>query len=68
MTRTDYYDYVNDFYIKYTKGMSKEEALLFNRWLTRICILSAHFSKSYGNPEEEDIKDWYNFNKEEINE
>ena len=63
MTVSDYYDYINDFYIKYTKNMPYEEARLFNSWLTRICILSAHFSFFYGNPEEDDIKDWYNFNK-----
>lgn len=63
MTISDYYDYINDFYIKYTKNMPYEEARLFDSWLTRICILSAHFSECYGNPEEDDIKDWYNFNK-----
>ena len=63
MTKTDYYDYVNDFYMKYTKGMSQEEALLFNRWLTRIRILAPFFEEKIGNPENENIKDWYNFDK-----
>lgn len=62
MTKTDYYDYVNDFYMKYTKGMSQEEALLFNRWLTRICILTPFFKEKIGNVED-DIENWYNFNK-----
>ena len=52
MTRTDYYDYVNDFYIKYTKEMSSEEALLFNRWLTRIRILAPFFEEKIGDIEE----------------
>lgn len=67
MTKTDYYDYVNDFYMKYTKETSSEEALLFNRWLTRIRILAPFFEEKIGNIED-DIKNWYNFNIEETNE
>lgn len=63
MTKTNYYDYVNDFYMEYTKGMSSEEALLFNRWLTRIRILAPFFEEKIGNLENENIKDWYNFDK-----
>lgn len=61
MTKSDYYDYVNDFYIKYTKEMSPEEALLFNRWLTRIRILAPLFEKKIGDIED-DVEHWYNFN------
>ena len=60
MTNTDYYNYVNDFYVKYTEGMSQEEALLFNRWLTRIRILAPLFEEKINNIES-DIKNWYNF-------
>ena len=63
MTKTNYYDYINDFYMEYTKGMSSEEALLFNRWLTRIRILAPFFEEKIGNPKNENIKDWYNFDK-----
>lgn len=68
MTKSDYYDYVNDFYMKYTKEMSPEEALLFNRWLTRIRILAPFFEEKISNIEDDDIEHWYNFNVEEINE
>lgn len=61
MTKSDYYDYVNDFYIKYTKEMSLEEALLFNRWLTRIRILALFFEEKIGDIED-DVEHWYNFN------
>ena len=61
MTRTDYYDYVNDFYVKYTKDMSKEEALLFNRWLTRIRILCPTFEEKYNDIESQNIADYYRF-------
>ena len=67
MTKTDYYDYVNDFYMKYTKGMSQEEALLFNSWLTRIRILAPFFEEKIGSVED-NIKNWYNFNIEETDE
>ena len=60
MTNTDYYNYVNDFYVKYTEGMSQEEALLFNRWLTRIRILAPLFEEKINNIES-DIKNWYKF-------
>ena len=67
MTKNDYYNYVDDFYVKYTKEMSSEEALLFDKWLTRIRILAPFFEEKIGNIDG-NIKNWYNFNIEEINE
>ena len=69
MTISDYYDYVDDFYRTYTKGISDKEALKFNRWLTRIIMLASTYEESFYTVEElkiVDIKEWYEGLDEEL--
>ena len=58
MTRTEWYDFKEYFYNKYTPHTSSLEDLQFNRFLTWICILAQYFETPlHFNIEEFDIQE-----------